>query len=473
METLPGLEPTFEEELYLHRVEVAQKRLEEAKETYQEQRGKLSALGEEVTPATFYEELFGGRFEQVHGSEWDSERLPEAERRPNGILTELLPYESANGREVRTRIVFEELTELADFVGTERFGFLAPMGYYGRRRRLANAYSMYALAFDLDAPILRLLFGLIEAGSLPRPTWIIQSGTGLHLYYQFTEPIPMFPANVEPLNELKAVLTEAIWNTDTSEIKKVQYQGINQGFRIVGAASKLGADYPVRAYRVGEKFDGLDDLPDKIRNDRLGGLARRAIERVRLTSSTKEWVEPEGGANRQTWHVSRALYDWWKAKAWQASYGHRYFYLMALAIYARKCDVSREELEADMAEVRPLLDSIAEAEGHPLDLMEDRDLEAAMRAYLDPYATFPRASIERLTAIDIPPNRRNYRTQTEHLKIARATRDIMGRNTGRPPGSGTKEALVRSYLEAHPDETPTQVARALGVSRPTVYKYRS
>ena len=45
METLPGLEPTFEEELYLHRVEVAQKRLEEAKETYQEQRGKLSALG--------------------------------------------------------------------------------------------------------------------------------------------------------------------------------------------------------------------------------------------------------------------------------------------------------------------------------------------------------------------------------------------------------------------------------------------
>ena len=60
METLPGLEPTFEEELYLHRVEVAQKRLEEAKETYQEQRGKLSALGEEVTPATFYEELFGG-----------------------------------------------------------------------------------------------------------------------------------------------------------------------------------------------------------------------------------------------------------------------------------------------------------------------------------------------------------------------------------------------------------------------------
>ncbi len=42
---------------------------------------------------------------------------------------------------------------------------------------------------------------------------------------------------------------------------------------------------------------------------------------------------------------------------------------------------------------------------------------------------------------------------------------------GRPKGSGTKENLVKEYLEENPDHTPTEIARNLGISRTTVYKY--
>ena len=42
---------------------------------------------------------------------------------------------------------------------------------------------------------------------------------------------------------------------------------------------------------------------------------------------------------------------------------------------------------------------------------------------------------------------------------------------GRPVGSGTKEKAVKEYAEAHPEATVTEIAKAVGVSRTTVYKY--
>jgi DNA-binding MarR family transcriptional regulator len=42
---------------------------------------------------------------------------------------------------------------------------------------------------------------------------------------------------------------------------------------------------------------------------------------------------------------------------------------------------------------------------------------------------------------------------------------------GRPKGSGTKEYLIKEYLLENPASTPTEIARNLGISRTTVYKY--
>ena len=48
---------------------------------------------------------------------------------------------------------------------------------------------------------------------------------------------------------------------------------------------------------------------------------------------------------RLTWTTNRAVYDWWKYRVkYEATFGHRYFCIMVLAIYAVKCDIELEEL---------------------------------------------------------------------------------------------------------------------------------
>ena len=93
-------------------------------------------------------------------------------------------------------------------------------------------------------PQLRDTLHQMNKDILPQATFVVNSGTGLHLYYVLKEPVPMYPHNQKCLKELKYSLTRQIWNKFTSTIKEPQMQGILQGFRVVGSGSKLGAGVP-------------------------------------------------------------------------------------------------------------------------------------------------------------------------------------------------------------------------------------
>ena len=43
-----------------------------------------------------------------------------------------------------------------------------------------------------------------------------------------------------------------------------------------------------------------------------------------------------------------ALYHWWQRQVRKVEGGHRYFYMMCLAIYAYKCGVPKKQLKKDM-----------------------------------------------------------------------------------------------------------------------------
>lgn len=106
-------------------------------------------------------------------------------------------------------------------------------------------------------------------------------------------------------------------------------------------------------------------------------------------------------------------------------------------------------------------------------------VDSALECLDGRYATFPRSDIARLTDIEIPPNKRNGQKQADHLEEARAIRDIRQRRKGgnwwdgggRPKGSGTKRDAIRAYTHEHPEASHSAIARALGVSRPTVIKW--
>lgn len=353
---------------------------------------------------------------------------------------------------------------------------MAPLGYSGRKRDTRHAYTMYALAFDLDEPKLEKVLSHARAEyGMPRPTYIVLSGHGLHLYYHFDEPIPLYPRNKVLLKELKHALTVAVWNVNTSRIEKPQYQGINQAFRLVGSPSKLGVDYPVRAWRIGQPVV-MEHLREFVYRDEYKERLEKLWEAPKMSLDEAKEKYPDWWARvckmqsvRQQWVAHRGLYDWWQTKWDNATRGHRYFYIMCLAVFARKCGIGQAELKADAMRIRELLDTREE------DPFTTEDIRSALKAYTDDYTTFTRDVISKLTAIPITPARRNGRSQEQHLMIARAIRDALypdglwREGNGRPD----KAMEVVEWRLANPNGRKIDCERDTGLSRHTVLKWWS
>lgn len=440
------------------------------KALYREKEEHLNTYLEQVTPFEFYRDLWPvGTFER--------EGHPE-DAKPNGLALQI--YEKGQAKHFMLTDGLEQLNELlqGDFVIT------SPISYYGRRRTGKNARYAYALAFDLDGvqmPQLRDVLYQASRGIIPKPTYLVNSGRGLHLYYVLDRPAIMLPHIQSCLKELKYALTRQIWNRYTSTRKDVEVQGVLQGFRMIGSPSKLGREFPVTAYRVGERVN-LDYLVEFV--PETSGERQRifdALESKLTLEEAKEkypdWYQRRvvEGQPRGRWTIKRDLYDWWLRRIRsEINVGHRFFGCMTLAIYAVKCGISEEELRED---AYSLLDEYDAMSYEDTNRFTEDDIEAAIGIYNDSYCTFPRDDIGKVTGLQMPVNKRNYRKQGEHLRRARAVQTVdypdgeWRNKDGRPKGSGTAQEKVRQYRAEHPGANVTEVARALGISRPTVYKW--
>ena len=317
---------------------------------------------------------------------------------------------------------------------------------------------------------------------LPQPTFLVMSGTGLHIYYVFDEPIELYPNIKLQLKKLKYDLTFKIWEYKaTSQEKQIQYQSINQGFRMVGSVNnKYGLK--VKAFKTGDKVSlsyinrYVDEKENMVDINRPFRPTEYTLEEAK--EKFPDWhqrVVVEKNRNQKKWHIKRDLYDWWLRQSHKVKGGHRYFYLMCMVIYAVKCDIPKDEVEEDMYEKFEELRKIEHS--NPL---EEEDIISALETYDRQYYNFKIDDIEKLTDIRIDRNKRNYRKQKVHLMGARSIQEINDKvnNTnwregnGRPKGSGTKEELVKEYIKNNPNYSPTEIARNLGISRTTVYKYK-
>lgn len=417
---------------------------------------------EEVNYVDFYSDVFPSGSFQENGNKEDL--------KGNGLVVEIRDEKSRHHIITEDRKVIAEVIDL-DFVIT------SPISYFGRNRTERNSTELFGMTFDLDGVSEKALGNLlhqIEHNQNPRPTYIVNSGHGLHLYYIFKEPIKLYNHIKEPLKKMKFELTERLWNIFTSDLKEKQFQGIFQGFRMVGSPSKFGKEYRLRAFKTGNKID-MDFMNSYVKPETqihdLNYQPKLSLEEAK--EKYPEWYNRkivQGISERKTWNIKRDLYDWWKEKIIvEATFGHRYFCIMVLAIYAKKCNVSFEELEKDAYELMPILN-----EKHK-DPFTEADVESALKSYEENYRMFPREDIEKITAIPMPANKRNGRTQEQHIQVMNAMKNVkreLGElKEGRPKGSGTKENKVVGHIKKNPDKTPTQIARELGISRPTVYKY--
>ena len=449
---------------------------------YTEKNTYLRQFFEEIEPYDFYRYIFPvGTFERKGHFE-DSKPNAIAvsiDRGNNGIALEI----EGNGNAKRYTVT-DELQEIDDFVGTD-FTIMSPISYFGRRRTGKNARYLYAIVFDLDGvgmPQLRDVIHQMSNNILPKATFIVNSGTGLHLYYVLDDAIPMFPQNQKYLKELKYSLTRQIWNRYTSTIKEPQIQGIMQGFRVIGSSSKLGKNFPVVAFAFGDKIS-VDELisfiPDSNgERQKVQGImtkSRLSIEEAK--EKYPDWYERRivRKERRGRWTIKRDLYDWWlnRIKS-EIKVGHRFYGIMTLAIYAKKCCIDEKELRADAYSLLELYDEMSVED---INRFTKDDIQCALEMYNEDYVTFPRDDIAKLSGLQIEKNKRNYLKQDEHLQIARAVRDVKVKINGKKDwrdgnGRKSKKNIIYEFMKENPSITKkAAIARGAGVDRNTVIKY--
>ncbi len=398
----------------------------------------------------------------------------------------------------RNEIVFGDcFDESLEKTRNDDLALCSMITYSGRSKSAKNAYKCHGFIIDLDG------VGMLELDSfwgwvdhlkrIPYPTYVANSGHGLHIYYLFQHPVPLYPQVAQHLQQLKRGLTLWVWNKETSNypVKDRQFQGIYQSFRMVGSHTKLGDGaekdkYPVRAWKTGrpvsisylnsfvEAAYKCPETPDYSSWDYAdeGHYSLEECKKLYPDWYLRRIINKEPAGQ---WKCSRGLYDWWLAKIQEdgaAKDGNRYHCISMLYVFAVKCCLAKSLVDADAAE---LLAPFNELTHRPDNDFTEADIISASKFYDSKYVKFSREEISRRTGIRIDPARRNYRKQANHLLRARAVRDVLNENwragNGRPKGSGTKKEIIAKWRESHPDGKKIECERDTGLSRHTVLKW--
>lgn len=441
---------------------------------------------DEVPPERFYRDIFP-----------DGELDAAGEFTPGkyvGIAIELGPKKRKTGKwETRRYTLLDDMNLIDELQWHKGHCFISPISYAGKRRDSSHARYMYALCIELDnlkPGVVDTLQRQYNSGYLPKPSYIVASGSGLHLYYKFERPVPLYKQVVKQLQGLKRHLTVKLWNRNLTydwEREKVQQESIFQAFRMPGTLSKKGER--VTVHKVGEAvtIEYLNRfVPQRYQVDPVYREGRLTLREAQ--AKYPEWYQERviEGRPKKRWATNRRVYEWWRDKLDEVEAGHRYYCLMLLAIYAIKCSifdekhnpnpVTREELEQDCMVLTEYYIERAPADKP----FSHDDMMAALQAWDDKELyTYPLGSVMNRSGFVVERNRRNGRTQAEHLEIARAIREIQSKHrgepwnarSGRPAGHSKERETVIAWHAAHPDSTRAECSRATGIHRNTVARW--
>lgn len=450
---------------------------------------ELLSLGyEKIEPMDFYRDVFP----EGELDEWREFPEQREEHKYCAILLEV-----SNSTETKQRVkvmrhtVTDDLDVIDEVQSSTNFCLMSPISYIGKKRDSRNARNLYALVVELDYLLEKNgvqigLHSLIKQFTedkngksiLPKPTYLVASGTGLHLYYVFERPVPLFANVVQSFQKYKRTLTTKLWNkyvTTAYKKHEVQQESLFQGFRVVGTPTKKGDK--VEAYRVGDKvtIEYMNEFVPK--KDQIDVVYVSKLTLAEAKEKYPEWYQRRivDKEEKKNWVCSEAVYEWWKERILtEAVVGHRYYCLMALVIYAIKCDIKYERLEADCFEVMEHFERMTVDDDNHFTV---KDVMDALVCFEDKsLVTYPINSIANRSGLEIEKNKRNGRTQQKHIAMVNATRklhrDVLGEDAYENNGRPNKDKQIERYMKAHPDvKSPTKIAAGAKVSRGTVYNY--
>lgn len=430
---------------------------------------KLKKRFESVDPMIFYREIFPAGELDEWGANTKGKYI--------AIAVEILnqPHDK---QIIKRYTVTDDLDTIDELQQSEGFCIIAPISYVGKCRKSENARLMYALVVELDNLIEEDgLERLINQWServywIPRPTYTVASGTGLHLYYLFEKPIPLFPNVVKELQRFKRELTEKIWNrhvtTDTGD--KIQQESIFQPFRMVGTLTKKGDK--TEAFRTGEPVS-IEYMNRYVSpENQVTQIYKHKYSLADAKEKFPDWYEkrvvrhePKG-----CWVCKRDLYDWWKRRITaEAVVGHRYYCMMILAIYAVKCNIPQEELEQDCFSLMGVFEGRTD---NDMNHFTEKDVVSALQSFEDKgVVTYPLNSIVNRSGIHVERNKRNFRKQKQHCEVMRAIQGVVNPNWRAGNGRPEKSKIVEEWQQQHPTGTKAECHRDTGLDPKTIRKW--
>ena len=440
---------------------------------------ELSAMGfESVCAIDFYEDIFG--------EDLAPHRLPADCQSGEYSAIALEITDKGKERKAKRIYVQQDLIELIDLIeDSDNFCLVAPVSYAGKKRTNNNARFLYALCIEIDGIQpkhgLEELFYSFERKNrqMLRPTYIVCSGTGLHLYVVFERPIPLFKNVFEQLNAIKSYLTTHLWDKPISKLyDHVQYESLCQAFRCVGTHGK-NKNKIAMAFKTGEKWT-IEKMNEVLPEDlRMNAIYKSDLPLEKAKELYPEWYQRRIVEGKKPGHYNRyegIYYNWiekMKRKENGAKLGHRYNCLENLCSLAVQCQIPPEQVEKDCRELAEYLETMTESEDNHF---TEYDVLCALRTY---HTASQEAYTRRIdyiskkTGILLTPNKRNGRKQTEHIRLMNFVRDELNNNKNwrNKDGAPTKQEIVKQWRLEHPEGKKVDCERDTGLSRHTVLKW--
>lgn len=429
-----------------------------------------------VSAIDFYDDLFGNDLEVS--------RMPEDYQTGEygAIAVEIV--ENGKNKRGKRYTITRGQPELYQLIDTsDNFCMMAAFSYAGKQRTNKNARYCFAMVIEIDdikgsSGVEELFYSWKrENAQMPTPTYIVCSGTGLHLYFVFERPIPMYQDIFKKLAETKRIFTQLFWNSFvTNSWEKPQYESLNQGFRIVGTCCK-DSKARAMAFRIGEK------VSCEYLYEHIPRFLRAFLDEIPicLDEAKEKWPDwyayrIEKKQPKVKWFRHPGIYYNWIQKIYSgAAVGHRYHCLENLCSLAVQCQIPPEEVERDCRNVAKYLESLTNT---PDNHFTEYDILCALKTYYKGReAAFLRRIeyISKKTGISLTPNKRNGQKQADHLEEARAIRDIRQRRKGArwddKNGRKPKGEAVYNWRLIHPDGRKIDCVRDTGISKPTVLKW--
>lgn len=325
-----------------------------------------------------------------------------------------------------------------------------------------SAKDIHTFIVDYDNAYSGVLLDALQRGwegasgeKFAMPTYIVNSGTGLHLYFVLTEPIPAYHSMTQNIDKLYRAL--AIQQSRRVYVQK-QIQWFGQDFRIAGGLNKY--NWVNTVFRVGKKWD-IDEL------GRAVGL--KDVHFIRY--GEKRQKKRTGHKKRQKvigWKTNRAFYDYaLRTCAEKTKEGNRYLSMCALSVIAYKCGVDQDELERGLESLLPKYNKGAVRQVKP------KEIQSAMKMYNEKAMLTPRESLEHWQGWEYKPIKRNGRKRADHIKLMNFVRDELNHNDHWRDGNGRKShgVDVKQWRSSHPEGRKVDCIKDTGLSKSTVYRH--